>query len=46
MTIIGGSLDLRLYGSVPHATYVCGIENIRQAVAFARYAGNAEFLKI
>jgi len=46
-------LDLRRYGSVPHAgyglgferlvTYVCGIENIRDAIAFPRYPGNAEF---
>ena len=46
-------LDLRRYGSVPHAgyglgferlvTYVCGIENIREAIAFPRYPGNAEF---
>jgi asparaginyl-tRNA synthetase len=46
-------LDLRRYGSVPHAgyglgferlvTYVCGMENIREAIAFPRYPGNAEF---
>lgn len=46
-------LDLRRFGSVPHAgyglgferlvTYVCGIENIREAIAFPRYPGNAEF---
>jgi asparaginyl-tRNA synthetase len=46
-------LDLRRYGSVPHAgyglgferlvTYVCGIENIREAIAFPRYPGSAEF---
>jgi len=46
-------LDLRRYGSVPHSgyglgferlvTYVCGIENIRDAIAFPRYPGNAEF---
>ena len=46
-------LDLRKYGSVPHAgyglgferlvTYVCGLENIRDAIAFPRYPGNAEF---
>lgn len=45
--------DLRRFGSVPHAgyglgferlvTYVCGIENIREAIAFPRYPGNAEF---
>lgn len=46
-------LDLRRFGSVPHAgyglgferlvTYICGIENIREAIAFPRYPGNAEF---
>lgn len=46
-------LDLRRFGSVPHSgygvgferlvTYVCGIENIRDAIAFPRYPGNAEF---
>ncbi|GAX27501.1 asparaginyl-tRNA synthetase [Fistulifera solaris] len=46
-------LDLRRYGSVPHAgyglgferlvQYVTGIENIREAIAFPRYPGNAEF---
>jgi len=46
-------LDLRRFGSVPHSgyglgferlvTYVCGIENIREAIAFPRYPGNAEF---
>ena len=46
-------LDLRRFGSVPHAGYglgferlVCyatGIENIREAIAFPRYPGNAEF---
>lgn len=46
-------LDLRRYGSVPHSgyglgferlvTYVCGIDNIRDAIAFPRYPGNAEF---
>jgi asparaginyl-tRNA synthetase len=46
-------MDLRRYGSVPHAgyglgferlvTYICGIENIREAIAFPRYPGNAEF---
>jgi asparaginyl-tRNA synthetase len=46
-------LDLRRYGSVPHAgyglgferlvTYVCGMENIREAIAFPRYPGSAEF---
>jgi asparaginyl-tRNA synthetase len=46
-------LDLRRYGSVPHAgyglgferlvCYVTGVENIREAIAFPRYPGNAEF---
>lgn len=46
-------LDLRRFGSVPHAgyglgferlvCYVCGIDNIRDAIAFPRYPGNAEF---
>lgn len=46
-------LDLRRFGSVPHSgyglgferlvTYVCGIENIRDAIAFPRFPGNAEF---
>jgi hypothetical protein len=46
-------LDLRRYGTVPHAgyglgferlvCYVTGIENIRDAIAFPRYPGNAEF---
>lgn len=46
-------LDLRRFGSVPHAgyglgferlvQYVTGIENIREAIAFPRYPGNAEF---
>jgi len=46
-------LDLRRFGSVPHSgyglgferlvTYVCGIENIRDAIAYPRYPGNAEF---
>merc|ERR1711871_303034 len=46
-------LDLRRYGSVPHSgyglgferlvCYVTGIENIRDAIAFPRYPGNAEF---
>jgi asparaginyl-tRNA synthetase len=46
-------LDLRRYGSVPHAgyglgferlvSYVCGVENIREAIAFPRYPGSAEF---
>jgi asparaginyl-tRNA synthetase len=46
-------VDLRKYGSVPHAgyglgferlvCYVTGIENIRDAIAYPRYPGNAEF---
>ncbi|CAM9611511.1 unnamed protein product [Chrysoparadoxa australica] len=46
-------LDLRRFGSVPHAgyglgferlvCYVTGIENIRDAIAFPRYPGSAEF---
>ena len=46
-------LDLRRFGSVPHAgyglgferlvCYVTGIENIREAIAYPRYPGNAEF---
>lgn len=46
-------LDLRRFGSVPHSgyglgferlvCYVTGIENIREAIAFPRYPGNAEF---
>jgi asparaginyl-tRNA synthetase len=46
-------LDLRRYGSVPHSgyglgferlvCYVTGIENIREAIAYPRYPGNAEF---
>jgi len=46
-------LDLRKYGSVPHSgyglgferlvCYVTGVENIRDAIAFPRYPGHAEF---
>lgn len=46
-------LDLRRFGTVPHAgyglgferlvTYVCGLDNIREAIAFPRYPGSAEF---
>lgn len=46
-------LDLRKYGSVPHSGYglgferlICyttGIENIREAIAYPRYPGSAEF---
>jgi asparaginyl-tRNA synthetase len=46
-------LDLRRYGSVPHAgyglgferlvCYVTGVANIRDAVAFPRYPGSCEF---
>lgn len=45
--------DLRKYGSIPHSgyglgferlvCYVTGIENIREAIAYPRYIGNAEF---
>jgi asparaginyl-tRNA synthetase len=46
-------LDLRRYGTVPHSgyglgferlvCYVTAIDNIREAIAFPRYPGNAEF---
>lgn len=46
-------LDLRRFGSVPHSgyglgferlvCYVTGIENIREAIAYPRYPGHAEF---
>lgn len=46
-------LDLRRFGTVPHAgyglgferlvCYVTAIENIREAIAYPRYPGNAEF---
>lgn len=46
-------LDLRKYGSVPHSgyglgferlvCYVTGVENIREAIAYPRYPGSAEF---
>ena len=46
-------LDLRRYGSVPHAgfglgferlvQYVTGVENIRDVIPFPRYPGSAEF---
>ncbi|RYH06362.1 asparagine--tRNA ligase [archaeon] len=46
-------LDLRRFGSVPHAgyglgferlvCYVTGIENIREAIAYPRYPGHAQF---
>jgi len=46
-------LDLRRYGSVPHAgyglgferlvQYVTGMDNIREAIAFPRFPGHAEF---
>jgi aspartyl/asparaginyl-tRNA synthetase len=46
-------LDLRRYGSVPHSGYGVGFErlvcfltateNIRDAIAFPRYPGHAEF---
>lgn len=46
-------LDLRRYGTVPHSgyglgferlvCYVTGIENIREAIAYPRFPGSAEF---
>ena len=46
-------LDLRRFGSVPHSgyglgferlvCYVTGVESIRDAIAFPRYPGNADF---
>jgi len=46
-------LDLRRYGSVPHSgyglgferlvCYVTGTANIRDAIAFPRYPGSADF---
>lgn len=46
-------LDLRRYGSVPHAgfglgferlvQYVTGVENIRDVIPFPRYPNSAEF---
>ena len=46
-------LDLRRFGTVPHAgyglgferliCYVTGLENIREAIAFPRYVGHADF---
>jgi asparaginyl-tRNA synthetase len=46
-------LDLRKFGSVPHSgyglgferlvCYVTGVENIRDAIAFPRYPGHADF---
>jgi len=49
----GWYLDLRRYGSVPHAGYgvgferlvqfVTGMENIRDVIPFPRYPGSAEF---
>ena len=46
-------LDLRRFGTIEHAgygigferliCYVCGVENIRDAIAFPRWNGNAEF---
>jgi asparaginyl-tRNA synthetase len=46
-------LDLRRYGTVPHGGYgvgferlvmmICGLQNIREASAFPRVPGNAEF---
>jgi len=49
----GWYLDLRRYGSVPHAgfglgferlvCYVTGAENIREAIPFPRYPGHADY---
>lgn len=49
----GPYLDLRRYGSVPHAgfgvgferlvQFVCGLDNIRDAIPFPRWPGNAAF---
>ena len=46
-------LDLRRFGTVPHAgyglgferlvCYITAIENIRDAIAYPRYPGSAEF---
>ncbi len=46
-------LDLRRYGSVPHAgfglgfaralLYITGVQNIREAIPFPRYSGHSEF---
>ena len=46
-------VDLRKYGSVPHAgyglgferlvCYVTGVSNIRDAIAFPRYPGSCDF---
>jgi asparaginyl-tRNA synthetase len=45
--------DLRRYGTVPHAgfglgferllVYVCGLQNIRDAIPYPRAAGSADF---
>ena len=52
-THTGWYLDLRRYGSVPHAgyglgferlvCYVTGVANIRDAIAFPRYPGSCDF---
>src|SRR5690606_40218545 len=49
----GGYRDFRRYGTVPHSgfglgfvrlvVYVCGLSNIRDAIAYPRAPGNAEF---
>jgi asparaginyl-tRNA synthetase len=46
-------LDLRTYGSVPHAgfgvgferliQFITGLDNIRDVIPFPRFPGNAEF---
>jgi asparaginyl-tRNA synthetase len=50
---VGSSLDLRRYGSVPHAGFGLGFErvvqfmtgmaNIRDVIPFPRVPGSAEF---
>ena len=49
----GGTMDLRRYGTVPHAgfglgferllMFLTGVANIRDVIPFARTPGNAEF---
>ena len=51
--ITNGTLDLRRYGTVPHAgfglgfermlMFVTGVSNIRDVIPFARTPGSAEF---
>ena len=50
---LGWYLDLRKYGTVPHAGFglgferlvmlVTGVENIRDTIPFPRYPGHCEF---